>query len=50
MQLELFQLLTEMDFSDRARGLSGKTIEKSIKFLTMFFDYLNPKFEVRYLK
>lgn len=50
MELELFNLLTEMEFSDRARGLSDKTIKKNTKFLTMFFKFLSQEFKVNTLK
>ncbi|WP_137665778.1 hypothetical protein [Enterococcus hulanensis] len=43
MDMELFNLLTEMEFSD-------KTIKKNKKFLTMFFNYLSQKFGVNSLK
>lgn len=41
--LKLVDLLEEMLFNDRARGLSLKTIKKHRKFLNLFFEFLLDK-------
>lgn len=47
--LQLSDLLQEMEFTDRARNLSTKTIRRNNKLLTMFFKWLDSAHSVRLL-
>lgn len=48
-EILLFNLLEEMEFSDKARGLSDRTLKKNKKFLTHFFLFIKEKYHVEYL-
>ena len=45
----LFNLLEEMEFSDKARGLSDRTLKKNKKFLTHFFLFIKEKYHAQHL-
>lgn len=49
MDILLFDLLDEMELTDRARGLTTGTIKKNRKMLRMFFQYLDEEFQVAFL-
>lgn len=46
----LTDLLQEMEITDKARGLTDKTVKKNRKFLLMFFRYLDSEYSVTTLR
>ena len=46
----LADLLQEMEITERARGLTDKTVKKNRKFLLMFFIYLDSEHSITSLR
>lgn len=48
-KIPLYELLPEFSFSDRARGLSEKTIKKHFTSLSIFFEFISSEFNIKTL-
>lgn len=47
--IALLELLDEMELTDKARGLTAKTVKKNRVFLRMFFEYIDREYSVTML-